>query len=538
MLVVASRLLLTAAVALLIGPAEASAQKDAFLDAFVEFHSVLAGSFGDEGARAAPALATMQVSLDGWRQTQREGEAALEARPGVTPAEIALFYAGHGRFVEAAGTMEQAITAEPGRAPLYVVQGFLLEAAGQRDDANAAFAAAARIAPSDALAAYLAASRRPDSTTRQDLGPFVESLMAAAGRGTAALEQRPFLEFRLIRDASARTPVFSPALYAEGFAHFAASRFSDTVEHFRRAATRDPFLVDPAPRHPRAVQGVAELRNRRGDPAIEHLQAVVAALPKSSEAHRLLAIAYRAVGRLPDSIRHLTEAVALAPTDERTRVALGSTLAEAGLLPDAERVLRETIDQTPASGDARWVLAGVYERLGDGLEAIAVLEEAAGLTVIAGKAALYWRIAELAHRHQDFERVALALYHRAKLLPNEPHAHKDLGLAYSRLGRSDEALIELLMTTMLGVEDAETLTTIGQIHLAEERLTPAESALRKAVAIEPENPQSQYALGMTLVRSGRAEEARQHLEAFQRLRDAALEEQRRQFQEDISDGVP
>lgn len=535
------RLLLSTAILLLtwlIWPGQAAAQKDAFLDAFVEFHGALSGSYGDEGIQVASALATMEASLDGWRQTQRQHEAALHARPDMTPAELALFYGDHGRFMEASRTIAQAIAAEPARAPLYLVQGFLFEAAGQRGEADVAFAEAARLAPSDTLAAYLAASRLPESEPREDLAPFIETLMAAADRGTAAAQHRPFLDFRPIRDESARTPVFSPALYAEGFAHFAAGRFSDAVEQFTRAAARDPLLVDPAPRHPRAAQGVAELRERRGDPAIEHLRAVVAALPKSSEAHRLLAIAYRAVGRLPDSIRHLTEAVALAPSDERTRVTLGSTLAEAGMLPDAERVLRQTIDETPDSGTARWELAGVYERLGNGLDAIVALEEAARLTVVAGKAALYWRIAELSHRHQDFERVARALYHRAKLLPNEPHAHKDLGLAFSRLGRGDDALIELLMTTILGVEDAETLTTIGQIHLAEERLAAAESALRKAVAIDAENAQSRYALGRTLLRSGRAEEAKQHLDAFQRLRDAVLEEQRRQFQQHTSDGVP
>ena len=41
--------------------------------------------------------------------------------------------------------------------------------------------------------------------------------------------------------------------------------------------------------------------------------------------------------------------------------------------------------------------------------------------------------------------------------------------------------------TLLGVEDAETLTTVGQIHLGAERFADAERVLRSAIAQDPEN---------------------------------------------------
>jgi tetratricopeptide (TPR) repeat protein len=246
----------------------------------------------------------------------------------------------------------------------------------------------------------------------------------------------------------------------------------------------------------------------------------------------VLGVAYRATARLAESIRHLENAVRLAPGSERARVTLGDTLAEAGKLPEAERVLRDTIAALPKSGGARWALARVYERMNRGLDAIATLEEAGALTVVAGKAALYWRIAELAHRHQDYERVVAALASRARLLPNEGHAHKDLGLAHMRIGRSDQALVELLMATLLGVEDAETLTAVGQIHLGAERFDDAERALRAAIARDPSNAQARYAMGMTLTRTGRADEAKSHLDEFRRLRAAALSEQQRQFEKE------
>ena len=510
-------------------PAPAAAQKDSFVDSFIAFHSALTGAYGDEGGAVTAALERMTASLDVWEQTQVKAEAALKERAGITPGELALFYAENVRFEEAQRAAAAAIAAEPARGTLQTFRGLLQEAAGHRTDAAATFAAAARNDPRDAVAVYLAASRMSPGSSPEELQALAVALMTAAAGSRA--QRAPFLQFELINDFLSKVPVFSPAAYEDGFALFASGRFRDAIARFKAAAAADPLVVDSAARNAQVQAGVAALRGKQGPQAIQQLEAAAKAMPKSSEAHRALGVAYRATARLADSIRHLESAVRLAPGDERARVTLGVTLAEAGKLPDAERVLRETVTLLPKSGDARWALARVYERQNRGLEAITTLEEAALLTVVAGKAALYWRIAELAHRHQDYDRVVMALAHRARLLPNEGHAHKDLGLAFGRLGRNDEALIELLMATLLGVEDAETLLAIGQIHLAAERFDAAERALRAAVALDPKGAQARYALGMTLTRTGRADEAKLHLDEFRRLRAAALSEQQRQFEQ-------
>ena len=519
---------LAAAVVLLALPLPSAAQKDSFRDSFISFHSALAGTYGDEGATASAALDRMDSSLVAWEQAQVKSAAELKAR-SATPAEFALFYAEAARFSEAADAMAAAIAAEQTRASLYAFQGLLLEASGRRQDAATTFLRAGTLDPADPVAAYLASARGRENPSAEELQPLVAALMTATDRRTQPRQKAPFVEFALINDASSRVPVFSPAAFADGFALFAKGQWRDAISQFRTALARDPLLVDPAGRHQQVLAGIKALREKRGPAALAELEAAVKALPDSAEAHRVLGVAYRALARLAESIRQLESAVRLAPGDERARVALGGTLAEAGRLADAERVLRETVAMLPASGLARWALADVYERLNKGLEAVGVLEEAATLTVVAGKAALYWRIAELAHRHQEFERVVVALSERARLLPNEPHAHKDLGLAYVRIGRDDEALVELLMTTLLGVEDVETLTAIGQIHLGAERFDAAEATLRRAVATDPKYSQARYALGTTLMRVGKTVEGKQQLDEFQRLRSAALDEQRRQF---------
>ena len=520
---------LGASLALLLTPGPASAQKDSFVDSFIAFHSALAGTYGDEGTAVTAALERMAASFDTWQQTQTKTEAALKDRAGITPGELALFYAENARFEESIRAAAVAIAAEPARVSLQTFKGLLQEAAGHGADAAATFAAAVKTDPSDPLAIYLAASRLSVAASPEELQALAAALLTAAV-ARPGTRRAPFLQFELLNDLRSKVPVFSPAAYEEGFTLFAGGRFREAVARFKIAVAADPLVVDPAASNAQVRGGITALRGKQGPQALQQLETAAKALPNSSETHRVLGVTYRATARLADSIRHLEAAVRLAPADERARVTLGDTLAEAGKLPEAERVLRDTIAALPKSGEARWALSRVYERMNRGLDAIATLEEAAALTVVAGKAALYWRIAELAHRHQDYDRVVAALTHRARLLPNEGHAHKDLGLAHMRIGRTDQALIELLMAMLLGVEDAETLTAVGQIHLSAERFDAAERMLRAAIAHDPKNAQAQYAMGMTLTRAGRADEAKVHLDEFRRLRAAALSEQQREFE--------
>ena len=522
-------------VALVLGAVTSvSAQKPAFVDAFVAFHSALFGTYGDEGPDVTAAIERMSASLDVWERARRDEEAALRARS--TPMDWALFHVDARQFDAAIARMRDAVAAEPARAPLYIYLGRLYEEVGQQPEAAAAFRTARSLDPADPIATYLVGLHlsetavADDSSTKEALQPLLATLMNALN-GPDLPSKPPIPQFALVDDLSAKARVFAPPAYTRGFALVGQGRFREAIEAFRASAAQDPLVTDPAGRSANFQQGLAALRQRRGGPAIAALESVVRDYPSSAEAHRVLGIVYRAARRLPESVARFQEAVRLAPDDERARVGLGSTLIEAGRLEEAERALRDAVARLPASGEARWALADVYERQDRGSDAIRVLEESTPLIVVAGKVHLYWRIAELAHLlHRDNRRVIEVLTRRMRLVPNEPHAHKDLGLAYSRAGRDDEALLELLMTQLLGYEDAEMLTAIGQVHLNQARLERAEAALTRAVSLDPAFAQARYALGRTLQRLGREAEAVEQLKAFERLRAAALEEQRLKYE--------
>jgi Flp pilus assembly protein TadD len=278
--------------------------------------------------------------------------------------------------------------------------------------------------------------------------------------------------------------------------------------------------------------GIAMLRAGRMQEAIAPLESAAAKYPDSSEVHRILGTTYGAVGNDAKAIEHLQLAVRLAPGDERVRLALARALRDAGRLDQAAQSIRETLSVLPGSAEARWTLAGVLEKAGRALESARELEAAASLTLVSGKAALDWQVAEIYDRHQDFDHVATLLRRRVRLEPNNPTVHKQLGLVQSRRGRSGEAFAELAMVDLLGGADAESLSVLGQLHLDAGRLEDAEWVLRRAVANEPDRQDARYALGRALLRQGRASEAREQLNAFQRIRDRAMDDQRRNFEID------
>lgn len=508
-------------------PTRAAAQKDAFIEAFIEFHTRLAGTYGDEGPGAARALDRMDAALSAWDDINRESEAKLESAPG-SASNLALFYLDAGRPSDALSAIDAAIQIEPTRAGLHMFRGVVLDAAGRIAEALQSLQTAWDLDHNDPIAAYLLAARIAAGPDPVDVQPQLAALLAIHQRSGASPRRRaPFLRASLIDDLAADMPRFAPAAYAEGFSRFLKGRYRDAVTSFRAALAGDPLVTDPALRSNQVVDGVSLLRQGSVAQAIARLEVAVASAASSSEVHRILGAAYGVERSVGKSVEHLTAALLLAPDNERARTALGRVLLEAGRTEDAERTLHEGLAVLPASGRLHWVLADVYQTRGDGAKTIRALEDAATLIVPAGKAGLYWRLANVAYLLQDPARVVSALARRAAVTPNDAGAHKSLGLAYHRTGRPNRAMIELITSSLLGFEDAETLATMGQIHLTAGRYDAAEGVLRRAVVFDPGFPDARYALGRTLLHLGKTDEGRRQLAEFQRLRNAQLDDHRK-----------
>jgi tetratricopeptide (TPR) repeat protein len=530
--------------AILVGlPSTAVAQKDAFRDALIAFHSKLAGDYGDEGPSVAKSLDAMSSSLATWdaailtaeQESRRQLPVAGVFERMRIHSALAELYLERGRQTDAVRELDAAIRADSNRGSLHVLRGLALEAIGRPQDAVVAFRRAWEIDHDDPVSAYLLASRQSTRSDTDQASLQAVSLLKALDRRLKSVPPDRhvplFPEFALVRDGAAVTPVFSPARYAAGFALVAADRYAEAIASFRRAVAGDPLVNGTLTASDRVQRTISQLRDGDAEGAIPSLEAAATASPRSSEIHRILGGAYADAGNDAKSLEHLETAVALAPDDERASVALARELTYAGQEERAEGVLNATIAKLPQSADAHSALADLYEH-SRGQDAIRELEAAASLTVLAGKGALYYRLADLRHRHLEYDRVLEPLMRRVRLNPNDARAHTDLGLAYTRVGRTDDALIELAIASSIGPDDAEALTAIGQIHFDAGRFADAQPVLRRAIAIVPALLQARYLLGHTLMRSGRADEGKQQLAEFDRIRTEVHAETRRVFEID------
>ena len=516
---------------LLLVPATAAAQKGAFIEALIEFDSALSGTYGDEGPRVEVALDRMTSALRAWNTERRATEAALRAG-GNAPA-LAQFLLNEGRRADALEAAEAAIRLEPGRTGLHMLRGMLLGAAGRDADALASFEHAWTLDSNDPVNAYLLAdamAATPSEPPERQLASLLASLGSTGG---ASPRRAPFIQVGLIDDSASDAPRFPRPAYADGVAALANGDYDQALRLFRAAVAADPLVTDRVARSGRAAQGAAALRQGRASSAVADLEAAVAGAQSSSEASRLLGVAHAAAGNVDASVKWLGEAIRLAPADERAFVAMGRVLMEAGRIEDAERVLLDTIRRLPASGRARWALADLYAATGRGREAADQLEQAGTLPMIAGRTALLWRLVNLVRQDQDEDRFVSVLARRTRLMRNDPFAHRSLGLAYHRAGRDVEALVELLVTSYLGHEDALTTAVMGRIHLDAGRLTMAEAVLRRAVAMAPDSTEARYALASTLLRAGKEQEGQQQLAEFERLQKTVLEQQRQKFETEL-----
>jgi len=391
----------------------------------------------------------------------------------------------------------------------------------------AATAAAQRDPPDDAFVEALSEFRIAVEGSYGDEGPHI---VAALDRMTAALAraapQRRTTPFRPTDE-----PLLPLSAYAAGYAQLARGEHEAAVRELRRAAAVDPLIRDPAAGSATLNQAASALRQQQPARARSILEAS-GALNDSSEAHRVLGLAYWLDSRDDESILHLEAAVHRNPRNERARVALARVLSDAGRHSEAERVLLETLDVLPGSAHARWWLGSVYERLNRVFDARREIEHAV-THAVAGHAVLHAAVGRLAARASDIAGASAAFARAVEASPNDPALRKSLAGYLLQQDRTSEALTELTAALQIDPDDAIAHAAVGEIHLNAGRHDEAVTNLRRALVLSPAHTEARFALATALMRLGQREEAEREFARVADEQRQALAERRRTMSSDV-----
>jgi len=536
------RLVLSVGLACAMGapvPADAQA-KDDFVRALIDLSQAVSGSTGSEGLALRSSIEAMARGLAEWDAAVSRVEAGFaSAIKTAAPAEAARMHATlgatyleRGRLAEALLHLDQAATLDPSLAPVHLLRALGRARLNQMEAAAAAYATARKLEPASARVAYLYLSATRGGPARPERRAALDALVAAVSgsAGGAEAADVAILPLDLLDDDSVDAPLFVPAAYVEGFTRLSQARYREGLASLRAAVAADPLVTDAALVSPPAITAVAALAAGDAAAAAQAFASVPGA-SASSEVQRLLGISRWRLGDHARSLEHLRAAIALNPADERARVALADVLVASGDRESAHTALLDIVRRFPASGHAHWRLGRLDEDRGDDAAARRGYEAAARAAPVAGASVVYRAIGKLQHNALDLAAAARAYERRVMLAPRSASAHLDLGGVYQAQDRLDDALVEYLAAALIDPAQASGFASAGQVRADLGDDQGAIALLTIAVRLDANHGEARYALARALLRVGRADESRQQLAAFERIQKAAMEAQRRRFEE-------
>jgi tetratricopeptide (TPR) repeat protein len=494
-----------------------------FVEALQRFTRAQAGTFGDEGADLLASAASMRETLERWDRAVAQFQADANRAVSAGPVRIAVatVLLDRHRIEDALRELSAAERDDDRRAEVHTLQALAYGVLDKPGDAARALRRALAINPDNPAALYALAQQLTRLEQPVEATRVRRDLQSALGKRDATSkgiqpDAAPFERVDLLRQVAGVAPIFPQARYADGYAALRTGNYGAAVTRFAEAAAGDAIAnSEPAGREP-VVRAAALIRSGQLETALQQLQGVVADTPDRSEVHRLLGLAYSLDDQPGKSIEHLRSAIRLAPADERARVALAEVLSGDRRLAEAERELTQAIESGMQSGRVHYQLAQVYERQSLLPQAAKGFRAAETFGPFVGRDEFYRALGSLLVNQADFDGAVAAYSRRIDANPNSGEAHRQLGEIYFLQGRDEEALTEFLVATWLDPRDAKAFAAAGQVQVRMLKYADARGSLERALAIDPSLKEARYALGTSLMRLGRSEDAKRELEIFQR----------------------
>jgi tetratricopeptide (TPR) repeat protein len=254
--------------------------------------------------------------------------------------------------------------------------------------------------------------------------------------------------------------------------------------------------------------GLLAVQTGRGDEAEKEFRAAIAAKPTYAEALNNLGVLYAREGKDSDAVQAFRQAAEADPKSSSAFVNLALTLVKQAGVDEAKRQLNAWIQHDPNNAGVYMALGVVCTRSGQGRDAMAAFRKAAELEPDSSDAHLNLGMALILQF--DRQNGLPELKQAVRLNPQSAAAHLSLGHFYFEDGNQDEARREFLIATRLEptLEDAYYFWALVERQTNNYRR--AADLLQKAVAINPDNANTQFLLGQCLEKLGRTDEAIKH----------------------------
>ena len=396
------------------------------------------------------------------------------------------------------GDADEAARRRPGSAQDVGRLGMVYHANQFHDQAEKAYAVAARLEADDYRWPYLRALVREETGREAEVTGMLEAALVLRGDYVPVLQKLGDISYK-------RGDLEAAARFYERCAAAGTARLQGIFGLGRVAARRKEWS--------RVVELIAPLSR-------EH--------PQIRPLHQLLLDAYVALGRedlAADERRALLEptliVVPLVPDplgDELLGLSCSSTrlLKEAGLMSrfrrpdDAIRAARRAAEVEPGDADAHHFLARtLLEAHGDDPaavnESLVHLEE--GLRLRSEDLLPLWYFATAFFRQEKTAEAVEQIRNMVARHADKAESHYYMGLIADRQGRIEEAVAQYREALKGDPENAEAWHRLGLVHVRRVAIDDAIACFRKAVSLKPAFTMARSNLGVALDQQGRTAEA-------------------------------
>ncbi len=443
--------------------------------------------------------------------------AAAAAAPDDVRIQIAAGDVLHdiGDLLGAEAAYRRALALEESNPLAHLRLGFALLAQVRPQEAEAEFAAAAKLSPdsSDALIGQAAAlthlgtaegiagaketlakamAMKPDNALAHVLSGVIAMREGDAGAARTAFERAISLDARAYQ-AHAQLAIVE---LAEG-------RVEAALQKARQAA-------ELAPTSALAHESLATVHFFVGEfaAAREQVQTALEINPQSATGHLLLSDICVAEGDLASGLAEAQLAVTLDPQLGPAYSALGMIFLAYNDLPGAEKAFARALELMPKLVSARTGMGVTYARQGNLAQAMAMQKatialDSSSASVHNNKGAVHLALGEFDDAVAEFE-AAL------KINPDWSTAHANLAMVYLEQNRFAEAVREGERAVALGERSARAYTNLARVYIAQGRTNKAAAALREAIELDEGYALAHLEMAEVQMREGRSRDALRH----------------------------
>jgi len=376
------------------------------------------------------------------------------------------------------------------------------------------------------------ADQRPSGQRVKPAAPTTASEPAqiAYWKGRAYLDRRDVAGNPQLALQEFETAIKADPKFAMGYAGLAEAQWAmwsntndKTWADHAIESTATARQLEPDRPAVRYSAGMTLFRIGRYEDARQELEKAIALQPTSEEAARMLGRVLIRQGKIDEGVAQFNKAIAIRPNSYPLYSDLGFALFGAGRFKDALDAFEKSIAIAPNSAVALAQAGAASQSMGDNARALGYYERA---NAIQPRAETFSSMGTVYYTEGDFAKAARAYETALSIRPLGAVTHRNLGDAYAKLGRRDDALkayreavARAESEVAVSPGDARAIARLAVYKAKADDDAGARTSIAAAVKLAPDDGQVQLRQAVVHALAGRRDAA---LDAIERAIAAGI----------------